>query len=135
MSNKNLFTLLLLIISIVSCDYEAKEYYIIENKSRFDINVAFVEKYGNDKKDTINEIVKTNVTRSFYVNETITGLTKNKGENYLDVFDSIWISINDSLILKKELDNIDNWEYWHKGNRESESKFTFSINDSDLKTR
>ena len=83
MVNKNLLTLLLLIISLMSCDYRVKEYYIIENKTGFYINVAFVEKYENDKKDTINEIVKTNAIKSFYVNSTLTGMAKSKGSNYL----------------------------------------------------
>ena len=132
MVNKNLLTLLLLIISLLSCDYQVKEYYIIENKSRFDIKVAFVERNGNDKKDTINEIVKTNATKSFYVKNSNTGIRKSKGENYLDVFDSLWISINDSLLLKKEINNLGYWDYWHNGKKEYVSKFTFSINDSDI---
>ena len=134
MVNKNLLTLLLLIISLISCDYMAKEYYIIENKTGFDINVAFVEK-GNDKKDTVNEIVKANTIRSFYVNNTNTGMAKSKGDNYLDVFDNLWISINDSLIINKDLLKIDNWDYLYIGKAEFERRFTFTINASDLETR
>ena len=134
MVNKNLLTLLLLVISLVACDSHAKEYYIIENKTGFDINVAFVEK-GNDKKDTVNEIVKANTTRSFYVNNTNTGMAKSKGDNYLDVFDNLWISINDSLIINKDLLKIDNWDYLYIGKAEFERRFTFTINASDLETR
>ena len=134
MVNKNLLTLLLLIISLISCDYMAKEYYIIENKTGFDINVAFVEK-GNDKKDTVNEIVKANTIRSFYVNNTNTGMAKSKGDNYLDVFDKLSISINDSLLLTKDLFKIDNWDYLYLGKAEFERRFTFTINASDLETR
>ena len=135
MIKKKLYFLIFMLIFVVSCDYEAKEHYIIDNKSSYDINVVYVKKYNNEKNDSTKVIVSPNMTKDFYENTTATAVAKDKGENYLDIFDSIYISINDTLILNKDLYNMDNWDYWHKGKRDSESRFTFTINNSDLKNK
>lgn len=132
---KSIFVLIFMAVLIVSCDYESNEHYIIDNRSKYDIHVAFVKKYSNDKNDTTKLIVTPTEIIDFYVHKTATAVSKNKGDNYLDVFDTIRISINDTLILNKDLYNMNNWDYWHKGNRDSESSFTFTVNDTDLKKK
>ena len=132
---KSIFVLIFMAVLIVSCDYESNEHYIIDNRTKNDIHVAFVKKYSNDKNDTTKLIVTPTEIRDFYVHKTATAVSKNKGDNYLDVFDTITISINDTLILNKDLYNMNNWDYWHKGNRDSESRFTFTVNDTDLKKK
>jgi hypothetical protein len=80
-------------------------------------------------------IVNPNIAKDFYLHSTVTALSKNKGDNYLDIFDTVYISINDTLILNKDLYNMDNWDYWRHGTRDSESKFTFTFNNADLKNK
>ena len=135
MINYKLFIWISLTFIAVSCDYEGDEYYYINNKTNLDIKVSFVKKYGNDKKDTTKISVLSNETRNFYTYKTIAALTKQKGENYLDVFDTLWISINDTLTLNKDLYKIDNWDYSHQGSRDVENKYTFMINNNDIRTR
>ena len=129
---KKILVSIFMVVLIVSCDYESNEHYIIDNKSKYDIHLDFVKVNSND---TTEVIVNSAATRDFYIHQTITALSKNKGDDYLDVFDTIWVSINDTLILNKDFYNMDNWDYWHKGSRDSESRFTFTISDTDLKTR
>jgi hypothetical protein len=94
-----------------------------------------VRRYGSDKKDTSKMTILSNETLNFYTHKTIAALTKQKGENYMDVFDTIWISINDTLKLNKDLYKIDNWDYSHHGSRNVGNRYAFMIDNNDIKTR
>lgn len=86
-----LTTLIMLLLE--SCDYEANEHYILDNKSNYNISVGFVKKYGNTNMDTSKVILNPNEVREFYVHITATAVSKDIRENYLDVFDTIYISV------------------------------------------
>jgi len=126
--------LFILCLIIVSCEHGGNYDYIIDNKTNHKIKIHFTPKLQNhiqiDTTFIINETTKT----TFFRWESI-----NAGsfqQRYLPFKISTFSPIEDTLVVSRDWNLIDNWVFITNGKTwEPESSFTFSIDEKDIKKK
>ena len=127
------FKILLLLILCNSCVKEGKYIYTINNKSNCDFSVVY--KQWAEKDTTI--LIPNNRKIIFY-SYGGTGFTpSDKGQGFLNSFDTIFLQTPDTVEMIKDFYKRDNWEFkWGDGDgsyNDGVGEYNFIINMSDLK--
>ncbi|AHM59218.1 hypothetical protein D770_04755 [Flammeovirgaceae bacterium 311] len=127
---KPIFLLLILIIA-AACDPEATYIYEIDNKSSYTIDVHF--KYPRGESVVIESLPDSTTTIRIY--ETISS-ANDKGDNFLYIFDTIYLDIPAPYEVKKDIQLRNNWVYrWKDANRwfdVGDGIYTIIIEDGDI---
>lgn len=120
--------LLVLVLSLVACDPRYGERYFVENKSNYDVLVAY-KRHDTDTVITINSLQHA----LFYENYRI-GYAEDMGEYFLtNTFDTLYFTLNDTLKLTKNWQKRETWEYIETGEEEGGvANYTFTIENGDI---
>ncbi len=130
----NKLILIISLILITSCEYEATENYVIDNQSSYDINFRFIiTKWTGAEPESHEILIESNNSAFLYQDETIMAFLSNDGDDFLCKFDTIIAKINDTIFLKKDINDFQNWEFnTAKGRVQDDNCHIFYIADSDL---
>lgn len=128
---KNLMLMILATIGFISCDPSTGEAYYLTNQSDYTVTVRFNDMIEDDKKME----VLSNATELIF-EYFDTGATTDLGDNFLRFFDTIYVTINDTVELIKDVNKRNNWEFEIRddsgfGNA-GIGTYTFIISNNDL---
>lgn len=128
-NNISSFFLILLIVTLMSCDPLTSDSYIINNQSKFEINIF----YKSGIKDS-SIVVGKNSNQEFFNSGQTYGYAEDYGIDFLKFFDTLHIEPGDTIVkLLKDPTMRKNWEFERSGRISTVGKYVFNITNDDIK--